>query len=382
MKTISILGSTGSIGTQTLELVRRHPEQFRIEALTAGHNTELLRQQIREFHPEFAVCAEMSDAVQLAAEFPEVQFGFGPEAICVAASYGSSEMIVNSLLGMMGIEPTYRAIRAGKDIAFANKETLVAAGGLIMSAVREEGINFLPVDSEHSAIFQSIQGAAGNRVRKILLTASGGPFRGRSYQELKGVTKAQALKHPNWSMGAKITIDSATMMNKGLEIMEASWLFDMPASQIEVYVHPESVLHSAVEFEDGAVIGQMGTPDMKLPIAYALCWPKRLANASESLDLFRIGTLHFEKPDPDVFRCLGLAYRAIEEGGSSCLALNAANEEAVAAFLSDRIGFTQIADTVESVLDSWTFDALKAIEEIPEMEKEARRLAIEYIDRH
>lgn len=381
MKTISILGSTGSIGTQTLEVVRTHPELFRVEALTAGHNTELLRQQIREFRPEFAVCAEMADAVQLAAEFPDVQFGYGNEAICAAASYGSSEIVVNSLLGMMGIEPTYKAIRAGKNIAFANKETLVAAGNLIMQAVKEEGIAFLPVDSEHSAIFQSIQGAAGNKVKKILLTASGGPFRGRSYEELKGVTKVQALKHPNWTMGAKITIDSATMMNKGLEIMEASWLFDMPASSIEVYVHPESVLHSAVEFEDGAVIGQMGTPDMKLPIAYALSWPKRLSDVSESLDLFRIGTLHFEKPDPEVFRCLGLAYRAIDEGGSSCLALNAANEEAVAAFLKDSIGFTQIADTVGYVLDRWNYSSLTSIDEIAEMEQAARSLAKEYINR-
>ncbi len=381
MKRITVLGSTGSIGTQTLEVARTHPEEFSVEVMTCGHNTGLFRKQLAEFRPKLAVCADEADVKALSAEFPGIPFMCGTEGLIAAAEYSGSDIVVNSLLGMMGIEPTYRAIKAGRDIAFANKETLVAAGSLIMQAVSESGINFLPVDSEHSAIFQSIQGAAGNPVRRILLTASGGPFRGKTYDELKNVTKAQALKHPNWSMGAKITIDSATMMNKGLEIIEASWLFSIPPERIDVYVHPESVLHSAVEFMDGAVIGQMGTPDMKLPIAYALSWPRRLGNISGSLDLFRIGTLHFEKPDPETFRCLGLAYRAIEAGGSYTLAMNAANEEAVAAFLNDRITFVQIAETVESVLNAWNYGALERIGDIPEMEKEARRLAKEKIER-
>ncbi|MCF0151330.1 MAG: 1-deoxy-D-xylulose-5-phosphate reductoisomerase, partial [Firmicutes bacterium] len=266
MKKITVLGSTGSIGTQTLDLIGRNPEEFTVACLTAGRNIDLFRSQLTRFNPRYAVVANSSDALQLSKEFPGIGFGYGMNGLVTAASMINSDMVVNGLLGMMGIRPTYEAIRAGRNIAFANKETLVAAGSLIMDAVKEKGVAFLPVDSEHSAIFQSLQGASGNPVRRILLTASGGPFRGYTAEQLQQVTLQQALKHPRWSMGAKITVDSATMMNKGLEIIEASWLFDLPAEKIQVLVHPESVLHSAVEFEDGSIIGQMGAADMRIPI--------------------------------------------------------------------------------------------------------------------
>ncbi len=379
MKKLSVLGSTGSIGTQTLDIVRNHSDEFNIASLTCGHNIQLFRKQLEEFRPEFAVCAEEKDMEILAKEFPHIEFSWGLDGICTAASLESADMVVNSLLGMMGIKPTYEAITAGKDIAFANKETLVAGGDLIMDAVREKGIAFLPVDSEHSAIFQCLQGAGGNRISKILLTASGGPFRGYTKEQLKTVTKAQALKHPNWSMGAKITIDSATMMNKGLEIIEACRLFDVPASDIEVVVHPESAIHSAIEFADGSIIAQIGRADMKIPIAYALSYPRRLENVGESLDLFSLSTMHFEKPDPNVFRCLGLAMKAIEEGGSYTIVLNAANEEAVAAFLKDKISFTQIADAVETALDRHEKIKVTSLEDIFETEKKAREDVIRYI---
>ncbi|MBR0521746.1 MAG: 1-deoxy-D-xylulose-5-phosphate reductoisomerase, partial [Firmicutes bacterium] len=296
-----------------------------------------------------------------------------------AASLVESDMVVNSLLGMMGIRPTYEAIKAGRSIAFANKETLVAAGSLIMAAVKEKGVSFLPVDSEHSAIFQSLQGSAGNPIERILLTASGGPFRGYTKEQLEKVTLAQALRHPNWSMGAKITVDSATMMNKGLEIIEASWLFDVPAEKITVLVHPESALHSAVEFADGSIIGQMGAPDMHIPIAYALSYPERIPGAGKPLDLAALGTLHFEKPDPEVFRCLGLAYSAIKAGGSFPCCMNAANEEAVAAFLKEKISFVQIADVVDHCLSHHDGRALDSVDAVEELEKAVRSDAAAYI---
>ena len=379
MKKLTILGSTGSIGTQTLEIVRDHREEFEVCALTCGHNISLFRKQLEEFRPAFAVCAEEKDARELAGEFPFTEFAFGMDGICTAAAFAGSDMTVNALLGMMGIKPTLEAVKAGKDIAFANKETLVAGGELIMDAVREKGVAFLPVDSEHSAIFQCLQGAAGNRIKKILLTASGGPFRGYTYEQLKGVTKAQALRHPNWSMGAKITVDSATMMNKGLEIIEAQRLFSVSPKDIQVVVHPESAVHSAVEFEDGSVIAQIGRPDMKIPIAYALSYPERLGHVGESIDLFSLGAMHFEKPDPGVFRCLGLAMTAIEKGGSYTIVLNAANEEAVAAFLSDRISFVQIADAVEAAMDRHVKRDIRDIEDIFETEKTARTDVLGYI---
>ena len=383
MKHIAVLGSTGSIGRQSLDVVRAHRSSFSVSSLTCGKNIGVFREQLKEFKPALAVCAEKEDAERLAAEFPGIRFLYGPEGILEAAVSSGAELVVNSLLGMMGIRPTYEAVLAGKDIAFANKETLVAGGSLIMDAVKKTGVNFLPVDSEHSAIFQCLQGRADNRIRRILLTASGGPFRGFTAEQMRGVTKEQALKHPRWSMGAKITVDSATMMNKGLEIIEASWLFDVPASRIDVHVHPESILHSAVEFMDGSVLGQMGNPDMRVPIAYALSWPERLELTEDSvmeggsvqpLDLFSIGSLHFEKPDLNAFKCLALAYRAIEEGKSYPIVLNAANEEAVAAFLADRIRFYEIAELVEKAMDAHRPAEIRRVEDIFEVEREAREI--------
>ena len=284
------------------------------------------------------------------------------------------------MVGMIGIRPTYEALLAGKDIAFANKETLVAAGEIIMSAVKEKGAAFLPVDSEHSAIFQCLQGAAGNPVRKLILTASGGPFRGYSQGQLESVSPAQALRHPNWSMGAKITIDSATMMNKGLEIIEASWLFGIPAEDIEVVVHPQSAVHSAVEFMDGAVIAQIGSPDMKIPIAYALSYPKRLPEAGRPFSFTELGSMTFEKPDHETFRCLALAYEAIARGGSCPAVMNAANEAAVAAFLSERIGFTDIPRIVESCMDADPCEAADSIDAILEKERLTRERAERIIE--
>lgn len=376
MKRIAVLGSTGSIGRQTLDVVRHRRELFSAAVLTCGKNIGLFREQLAEFEPALAVCERREDAQSLSAEFPGTRFLWGAEGIAQAAAHPDCSLVVNALTGMMGIGPTLEAVKAGKDIAFANKETLVAGGSLIMDAVKKSGVELLPVDSEHSAIFQCLQGNARSEIRRIILTASGGPFRGFSAAQLKGVSLEQALAHPRWNMGAKISVDSATMMNKGLEIIEASWLFGIPARKIEVHVHPESVLHSAVEFSDGSVIGQMGNPDMRVPIALALSWPERLSIASDGLvkplDLFETGALHFERPDPQTFKCLALAYGAIEEGRSFPAVLNAANEEAVAAFLSSRIGFTDIGDMVEAALNAHAPRDIGCVEDIAELERETR----------
>ncbi len=378
MKRISILGSTGSIGTQTLEVIRTHSEDFKVAALCCGHNTELFRRQLKEFEPAFAVCAEEKDCLDLAAEFKNISFDFGMRGLCAAAELPEADIVVNSLLGMMGLRPTLAALNAGKNIAFANKETLVAGGSLIINAAAENGVSLLPVDSEHSAIFQCLQGSC-SKIKKLLLTASGGPFRGFSREQLASVTRQQALKHPNWSMGAKITVDSATMMNKGLEIIEASLLFGVKPDDIEVYVHPESIIHSAVEFCDGAVIAQLGLPDMKLPIAYALSYPKRMSEVSRSLDLFEIGALHFERPDTGVFRCLELALFAINSGQAWQIAMNAANEEAVAAFLKDRISFIQISEVIEDTLSSASWGKIRDIDSVFETERRSRAAALSLI---
>ena len=292
--------------------------------------------------------------------------------MCAAASLGDVRMTVNGLMGMIGLQPTMAAVNAGKDVALANKEALVPGGEIGMDAVRRAGVEFLPVDSEHSAIFQCLQNQAPPR--RLILTASGGPFRGYSCQQLRTVTRAQALKHPNWTMGAKITVDSATMMNKGLEVIEARWLFDMEPDRIDVVIHPESILHSAVVFRDGSVIGQMGKPDMKIPIAYALSYPERLENSEEHLELTEPGCLHFEKPDPRTFRCLGLAFEAVAAGGSYPAVLNAANEEAVTAFLRDEICFAEIAELVETVLQGHKSTTIRSVEEILALESETRRM--------
>ncbi len=379
MKKISVLGSTGSIGTQTLEVVSKYSDSFQIVGLTCGHNIDLFKKQLAEFKPYYAACTEEKDCIELNKEFPDIVFGYGMEGLCQAARLKEADIVVNSLLGMMGLRPTFAAIESGKDIAFANKETLVAGGSLMVEAVRDYNIHLLPVDSEHSAIFQSLQGYSGGGIKKLLLTASGGPFRGYTKEQLSSVTKAQALKHPNWSMGAKITVDSASMMNKGLEIIEASLLFGIDPDKIEVLVHPESILHSAVEFSDGAVIGQLGIPDMKIPIAYALSWPYRLPEVSNSVDLFKLGALHFEKPDPEVFRCLGLALKAIKAGHSYQIAMNASNEEAVAAFLNDQISFIQIPDIIEDCLSAHSWDEIINLDDVFATEEKSRALAKELI---
>ena len=355
MKRISILGSTGSIGTQALDIIKNNGEELQVAALSCAKRLEPLREQIREFSPAAVCVAREEDARELQKEFPQVEVHHGMEGLVAIASMEDCDMVLNSLLGMQGLEPTLAAAKAGKDIAFANKETLVAGGELVMKTVRENGVALLPVDSEHSAIFQSLQGNEGNEIRRILLTASGGPFRGYSREQLEQVTLEQALKHPNWSMGAKITIDSATMMNKGLEVIEAKWLFDVPLDKIQIVVHPQSVLHSAVEYADGSVIGQMGNPDMRVPIAYAFSYPKRLAmtGTMQSLDLFSYpGGLTFERADQEVFRTIHLAYEASRQGGTYPVCLNAANEVLVAAFLQKQIRFIQIGDLLEEVLSS------------------------------
>ncbi len=372
MKKLAILGSTGSIGTQTLDVVKKYPDRFEVTALSCGHNITLFEKQLAQFAPELACVSDEKDALELSGKYPGTEFVYGEEGLKTVAAGSDSGMVVAALLGMVGIGPTLAAIEAGKDIAFANKETLVAGGQLVMEAVRRKGVAFLPVDSEHSAVFQALRASDGNSVHKIILTASGGPFRGFTAEKLAGVTKAQALKHPNWSMGAKITIDSATMMNKGLEVIEASWLFGMPASKIEVVVHPQSAIHSAVEFEDGSILAQIGAPDMRLPIAYALSFPERLPDPGRRFSFFDLGTMTFEKPDPKVFRCLGLAYRAIEQGGSYPIVLNAANEEAVAAFLADKISFVQIADLVEEALDHHSVTEITSLDDILEVERASR----------
>ena len=380
MKKIAVLGSTGSIGTQTLDVAKQNPEKFTVTALSCGHNIELFEKQLAEFSPKAACVSDEKDAIALSEKFPDIEFVFGKQGLKELAAGCDAQMVVGALLGMMGIEPTLEAIKAGKDIAFANKETLVAGGALIMDAVKEYGVQFLPVDSEHSAIFQALRAADGNQLSKIILTASGGPFRGSTADQLAGVTKAQALRHPNWSMGAKITIDSATMMNKGLEVIEASWLFGVPAKDIEVVVHPQSAVHSAVEFKDGSIIAQIGAPDMRLPIAYALSFPERLDSPGRKFSFFDMGTMTFEKPDLTIFRCLALAYRAIEQGGSYPIVLNAANEEAVAAFLKDKISFVQIADCVESALDRHMSSPVRTVDDILEVEAQSR-LAVKEIIR-
>ena len=371
-KRITILGSTGSIGTQTLEVIAANPDRFCVTALTCGRNTALLAKQIAAFCPQLAVTERREDALALAAQFPQVTFLHGREGL-IAAATADCDMVMNALMGMRGLEPTYHAILAGKDIALANKETLVAGGQLIMEAAAKSGVQLLPVDSEHSAIFQCLEGNRNRPIKKILLTASGGPFRGFSREQLAHVTLAQALRHPNWHMGAKITIDSATMMNKGLEVIEARWLFDVPADQIQVLVHPQSILHSAVEFADNSVIGQMGVPDMRIPISLALGYPERLANPDAPLDFFGAGScLTFAQPDMDTFRCLALAYDAIQTGGSCPLVLNAANEVLVDAFLHEAVRFTDIPQKLEQLLSRHTPTYHLDLEGILELDRQTR----------
>ncbi len=375
MKKIAILGSTGSIGTQCLDIIRENKEQYKVAALTCGTNTELIARQIEEFNPELAVTGTEKDAQELQKRFPHMEIMYGDDGLQTAAA-AECDMVVNALVGMRGLLPTYAAIMAGRDIALANKETLVAGGEIIMAKAKEKGVRLLPVDSEHSAIFQCLEGNRHRSFRKILLTASGGPFRGFTSDRLKTVTLDQALRHPNWSMGKKITIDSATMMNKGLEVIEAQWLFDTEPDKIQVLVHPQSILHSAVEFEDGAVIGQMGTPDMRIPISFALAYPDRLASDRPGPDFFGAASeLTFEKPDMEVFRCLKLAYEAADAGGTYPAAMNGANEELVAMFLAGKIRFTDIQKNIEKILDDHKPAYNLTLEDVLEADSKARSKA-------
>lgn len=356
MKTIAILGSTGSIGTQTLEVVRANGD-IRVAALSAGKNIKLLERQIREFRPRLAAVWEEKDARELrtAVADLQVEICWGMDGLKAVAACEESQILVTAIVGMIGIVPTIEGIRAGKDIALANKETLVTAGHIIMPLAKECGIKILPVDSEHSAIFQALNGENYREIDKILLTASGGPFRGKTYEELRTVRVEDALKHPNWAMGRKITIDSASMVNKGLEVMEARWLFGTRLDQIQVVVQPQSIIHSMVQFADGAVMAQMGTPDMKLPIQYALYYPERRYLAGERLDFARIGSIAFENPDPGTFKGLAYAFEAAGKGGSLPTVFNAANERAVSKFLERRIGFTDIYEIIRYCMDHYEY---------------------------
>lgn len=372
MKIISVLGSTGSIGTQALDVIRENKELFKIKALTCGKNVDLLAEQIREFNPEFVVTAEEKDAKRVSELFPGIYVNWGEEGLVEAASV-ECDIVLNSLMGMRGLVPTYHAIKKGRDIALANKETLVAGGELIMEEVKKANIKLLPVDSEHSAIFQCLAGNKEKKIKRILLTASGGPFRGYTKQQLENVTLAQALKHPKWTMGQKITIDSATMMNKGLEVIEAKWLFDVPLSKIQILVHPQSIVHSGVEFCDTSVIAQMGLPDMRIPISVALGYPERLEYAAEGLDFFTTGAnLSFEKPDTDVFGCIKLAYESSEKGGSYPVVMNGANEKLVELFLKEKIGFTDIEKQITKILNDHKPIYNLTLEDIIEIDKETR----------
>ncbi|MBE6850911.1 MAG: 1-deoxy-D-xylulose-5-phosphate reductoisomerase [Ruminococcus sp.] len=372
MKSVSILGSTGSIGTQALEVAKMHG--MRVTALAAHSQVEKLAEQAKEFHPS-CVCifdeSKKEQLVQLLAD-EKIEVLSGMDGLCTIAGSREADIVLNSVVGMVGLLPTLTAIEAGTDVALANKETLVAGGSLVMRAAAEKGVHIYPVDSEHSAIFQCLQGNSMNRVRKIILTASGGPFFGKTTEELVNVRAADALKHPNWDMGNKITIDSATLMNKGLEFIEAKWLFDLAPSQIEIVVHRQSVLHSAVEFEDYAVIGQMGVPDMKIPIQYALLYPERKACPTRPLSLTEYGTLTFEHPDYETFGCLRAAIDAITEGGLRPCIVNAANEEAVSWFLRDEIGFLQIGELVRAAMEHVRGGEVTCYEDVLEADKAAR----------
>jgi len=373
LKKISLLGATGSIGTQTLDIIREHPTEFRVSAISVGKNIDLARKTIVEFQPELVSVQDYHDCRTLKAEFPTIKFTFGQEGLIEAAVYDKADILVNAVIGSVGLNPTLQAIESGKVIAIANKETLVTAGHLVMDAAKRNKVTLLPVDSEHSAIFQALQGEKEKNIERLILTASGGSFRDRSRQELKNVTVEQALNHPNWSMGAKITIDSASMMNKGLEVIEAHWLFNMPYEKIDVLLHKESIIHSMVEFHDSSIIAQLGTPDMRVPIQFALTYPDRLPlPTSKRLDLASIGKLHFQEMDVARFRCLGFAYEAGKKGGSMPTVLNAANEVAVAAFLAGKIHFLQIEDLIEKALTTHQIVNHPSLSAIQEIDTETR----------
>ncbi|WP_352400784.1 1-deoxy-D-xylulose-5-phosphate reductoisomerase [Anaerotignum sp.] len=376
MREISILGSTGSIGTQTLEVIE-NLKDIRVAGISANHNIDLLEKQARKFRPRFVAVMDDSNAKKLKERLSDVDIKVlkGMEGLIEVATIQSVDTVVTSVVGNVGLKPTFEAITAGKNIALANKETLVSAGQLVMDLAKKKNISIYPVDSEHSAIFQSLQGNEGSPIRRILLTASGGPFRGKKKAELAHTTVADALNHPNWSMGKKITIDSATLMNKGLEVMEARWLFDVPTDKIEVLIHPQSILHSAVEYEDGAIMAQMGEPDMKVPIQYALTYPKRVKSPYPKVDFLKRNSLTFQEPDLETFRCLALAYQALETGGTLPAVLNGANEIAVERFLNGKISFLQIPELIEQTMNAYTVKYEYTLEDLLEADKWARSFA-------
>ncbi|MGI6072103.1 MAG: 1-deoxy-D-xylulose-5-phosphate reductoisomerase [Lachnospiraceae bacterium] len=373
MKNISILGSTGSIGTQALEIVRAHLDELKVVAISGNTNIELLMDQIEEFSPGLVCVYDEANAAKLlamlsaseaAAEGTVPEIVSGMEGLIRVATHPTCEMVLTAVVGMVGIRPTYEAVCAGKDIALANKETLVCAGSIIMEQARKTGVNIYPVDSEHSAVFQAMQGQPEKRLEKLILTASGGPFRGYTRDMLKKVRIEDAMKHPNWNMGLKVTIDSSTLANKGLEVIEAGWLFNVPSSKIQVVVHPQSIIHSAVQFEDGAIMAQLGTPDMKLPIQYAFFYPDRPFLGGERVDLIDLGSLTFEKPDTDNFPALALAYEAMEEGGTMPCVFNAANERAVADFVNGKISYDHIPQFIEEKMNAHKTVKAPSLDEI------------------
>ncbi|UXX81356.1 1-deoxy-D-xylulose-5-phosphate reductoisomerase [Reichenbachiella carrageenanivorans] len=381
-KKISILGSTGSIGTQALEVIEANPDHFELEAITANENADLLIKQAAQFKPNLVVIANEDKYQKVfdALDALDIKVYAGESAICHAAELEEVDVVLTALVGYAGLKPTLRAIEAGKAIALANKETLVVAGELVTTLAKKKRVPILPVDSEHSAIFQCLTGEFANPIEKIILTASGGPFRGKNRDFLTKVKKEQALKHPNWEMGAKITIDSASLMNKGLEVIEAKWLFDLTSEQIEVVVHPQSIIHSMVQFEDGSIKAQMGLPDMKLPIQYALTYPNRLKTDFPRFNFMDYPELTFEKPDLETFKNLALSYEALKKGGNQPCILNAANEIAVSKFLEDRIGFLEMSDVVASCLNKIPYISAPGFDDYVETDKETRILATELIN--
>ncbi|PIR17637.1 MAG: 1-deoxy-D-xylulose-5-phosphate reductoisomerase [Deltaproteobacteria bacterium CG11_big_fil_rev_8_21_14_0_20_49_13] len=380
MKKLAILGSTGSIGISTLDVVARNPDKFCVVSLAEGHDPVKLFEQINKFRPKIVSVHDKEAADKLKSLGPiDCKVLFGIEGACEVATYPDANLVVSAIVGAVGLKPTYKAIEAGKNVALANKETLVAAGPVVMKKVASMGVKLIPIDSEHSALFQSLIGHNHKEVRRMILTASGGPFRAYTLEQLKNVTLEQALKHPNWSMGAKITIDSASMMNKGLEVIEARWLFDMPVEKIEAVIHPQSIVHSMVEYIDGAVVAQMALPDMRGPIAYALAYPDRVESGVEFLDLTKFEKLTFTKPDLEKFRCLKLAYNAAKAGGSAPCVLNAANEVAVSAFLDKKISFLDIPRIVEEVLNKDRPQEFSSLDDVFATDKWARTEASEVI---
>jgi 1-deoxy-D-xylulose-5-phosphate reductoisomerase len=380
-KHIAILGSTGSIGTQALEVIAAHPEKFEVEVLTAQNNADLLIEQAKNFKPNAVVIGneEYYNQVKEALIPLDIKVFAGESALASIVQMDTIDLVLTALVGYAGLKPTIKAIEAGKTIALANKETLVVAGELVTQLARSKGVNIYPVDSEHSAIFQCLVGEFDNPIEKIILTASGGPFRGKKKNDLKNITKAQALKHPNWVMGAKVTIDSASLMNKGLEVIEAKWLFGLRPEQIEVIVHPQSIVHSLVQFRDSSIKAQLGLPDMRLPIQYALGYPERLNSDFPRFNFASYPALTFEPPDTETFRNLALAFKAMERGGNMPCVLNAANEIAVAEFLKDRIGFLEMSDVVEKCLSVVSFVSKPSLEDYVETDAETRRLANQFI---